>query len=145
MARLPLHVSKMLYQIGEIRDAMRRLKPSLKAAVLREIVSKVNKLVKTHVKELKKDPEARPRLASHAFNTAAGLMAYIAKRSRAEAVEAASENEVEAAEMAEDEAEDEAGDEAAQPAAFVELSCSALTLRVAGARNQEIGSDIRGA
>ena len=137
MARLPLHVSKMLYQIGEIRDAMRRLKPSLKAAVLREIEGKVNKLVKTHVKEFKKDPEARPRLASHAFNTAAGLMAYIAKRSRAEAVEAA--------EMAEDEAEDEAGNEAAQPAAFVELSCSALTLRVAGARNQEIGSDIRGA
>ena len=108
MACLPLHVSNMLYQIGEIRDAMRRLKPSLKDAVLREIVRKVKKLVKSHDKELKKNPEARPALASHAFNTAAGLMDYIAKRSGAEAVEAASENEVEAAEMAEDEAGDEA-------------------------------------
>jgi hypothetical protein len=122
--QLPVHFVEMLYQIGEVRDALRRLEPGLEQAVRGEILRKVKKLVQSHIKKLKTDPDAQ---ILHPFNTAAGLMDYIAKRSghgsgaaskEAAPKEAASEEVVEAAEMAEDEAEDEA--------AFVELGCSAF-------------------
>jgi hypothetical protein len=104
MPKLAVHIADMLYKPGEVRAALRRLNPELQDAVRGEICRKGRKL-----------RPGKEVLERHSFNTAAGILQYIAERSRAAPNEAAPEEAApeEAAEMAAgDEAEDEAGEEA---------------------------------